>query len=58
VEIITTMRIVATPISQKYDKIVKVRIKRPKTRLGRVGEEGELIGKGRVKPLGMGLNGI
>jgi hypothetical protein len=50
VEIITTMRIVATPISQKYDKIVKVRIKRPKTRLGRVGEDGELRGKGRVKP--------
>jgi hypothetical protein len=40
VEIITIMRIVATPISQKYDKIVKVRIKGPKNGPGRVGEEG------------------
>jgi hypothetical protein len=38
VEIITTMRIVATAISQKYNKIVKMRIMTPEIGPGRVGE--------------------
>jgi hypothetical protein len=41
VEIITNMRIIATSISQKTDKIVKVRIRAPKNGLKRAGNRRE-----------------